>query len=491
LDRWGRLFERPATVSSANLIALFQRDYHVWVGIRTIDFKIEKVSQRLSEQISKALSEDTISRIAMESGFVKRTTTNKLRPSDFIDVLIASHSSGKQLSLNAIAFVLATRHGVEISKQGLDARFNTLGVLFLRGVLEQVLKDMLRNVDNDISFLSAFKSVRIKDSTSFQLPSELAHLYPGSGGAGSKASVRIQFEFDFKTGRVYDLTFGPFNVSDQTDATRTINNVEPDDLVIRDLGYINHDAIIGIEKVKAWYLNRLRSRDNVYEKSGQGEFELIDFGKLYRDLVHFNTNQTEREVFITDRKDIKARMIIEVVPEDVYEKRIRKAMAEAKKKGRQLSNEYRDRARLNLFITNVPKDVLKTEDTRTLYRLRWQVELIFKAWKQTMKIEKVKKMKAERFECMLLSKLIWLTMNWAIIWELTKHTWENEGYMLSLQKSFACLGEMRSTLMMAVFRLTKIELKQIITNIFSQREKLRLEEKKGSLSLQKLILTFN
>lgn len=445
----------------------------------------------MSENINEFLSVDNINRIAKESGFIQRALSNKLKPAEFIDVLLTSYAGGKQQSLNAIAFTLATKHGIEISKQGVDARFNQLAVKFFRGVLEQVLNGMIKGADNEIRFLSVFTSVRIKDSTCFQLPKELAYLYPGSGGAGSKASVRIQFEFDFKTGKIFDLTIGPFNVADQTNATNTIDDINPGDLIIRDLGYVNHESTDGIDKRNAWYLNRLRSGDNVYKMKEDGSFEQVDFKKLYNYLKKNKINQTEIEVYITDKKDIMTRLIIEVVPDDVYEKRISKAGREAKKKGRQLSQEYKSRARLNLFITNVQEEVLETKNVRTLYRIRWQVELIFKSWKQTMKIENVKKMKVERFESILLLKLVWLTMNWGIIWELTKYVWENEGFILSIQKSYACLGEIRAVVMLIILQQNQNELEGTIQEIFSQRKKLRLEGKKNSLTLEKLIMTYN
>ena len=60
---------------------------------------------------------------------------------------------------------------------------------------------------------------------------------------------------------------------------------------------------------------------------------------------------------------------------------MRKTLKIHKKKGYQTSEEYKFMSRFNLFITNVPKETLPDEVVSVLYRMRWQIELIFKIWK--------------------------------------------------------------------------------------------------------------
>ncbi len=67
---------------------------------------------------------------------------------------------------------------------------------------------------------------------------------------------------------------------------------------------------------------------------------------------------------------------------------------------------------MNLFITNVSADILSPDQVYNLYRVRWQIELVFKTWKGVLKIDKVRKMKANRFKCYLYGKLLWIVLNW-------------------------------------------------------------------------------
>ncbi|QQS49998.1 MAG: transposase [Bacteroidota bacterium] len=105
-------------------------------------------------------------------------------------------------------------------------------------------------------------------------------------------------------------------------------------------------------------------------------------------------------------------MVIIPVPESVARERIHKAKQGGKRSnGYQLSKEYKIKAYHNIFITNVPKEVLTAKEIFEAYTLRWQIELVFKTWKSNLNIHKIKSMKRERMECQLFSKLIWILLN--------------------------------------------------------------------------------
>jgi hypothetical protein len=58
-----------------------------------------------------------------------------------------------------------------------------------------------------------------------------------------------------------------------------------------------------------------------------------------------------------------------------------------------------------LFITNVPKEILPEEIIGTVYRLRWEIELIFKQWKHLLKIDVIKGIYQERIDCLIWGRL--------------------------------------------------------------------------------------
>ena len=111
----------------------------------------------------------------------------------------------------------------------------------------------------------------------------MKEFYAGSGGAGSPASIRIQFEYDIKTGEIIDISLYLFNKQDVTNVGETLWNINKNDLIIRDLGYIKTRLLKEIKWEKAFYLNRLKSNLNIYKKISE-EYKEIDLCKLQKEM---------------------------------------------------------------------------------------------------------------------------------------------------------------------------------------------------------------
>lgn len=200
-----------------------------------INFRNE--TKNLSQEITRFLSKENINAIAREIGFVKRAS-HKLDEFKFLDMLLFTEFNSKKLSLNSMAIELHDRYGEMISKQAIDLRFNNLSVKFFKLLLEKVLNMNIQK-QNCIDFLG-FERVRIKDSTAFKLPENMKNKYPNDN-AKSSAQIRIQFEYDIKNGEILDISLHLFKKLDTIDARSTLDSICPNELVIRDLGYVKLD----------------------------------------------------------------------------------------------------------------------------------------------------------------------------------------------------------------------------------------------------------
>jgi hypothetical protein len=131
---------------------------------------------------------------------------------------------------------------------------------------------------------------------------------------------------------------------------------------------------------------------------------------------------------------VPSRLLAYRLPEPVVQERRRKAWEEARKKGRELSQEYLDWLSFGFYITNVSPQVWPSKVVGTVYRLRWQVELTFRNWKSLLKINVLKGTRPERIRCMIYGRLITIIML-AIISSYA--SWYAEDYLhreLSLPK---------------------------------------------------------
>jgi len=419
---------------------------------------------------------------AKESGFIVRERI--VTGSNFVENLLFTKFNHSKLSLNQLAESLTRQTGLKISKQAVNEHFNQKSVEFMKRVLEKALKKIwLSNPYPD--FIDAFPEVRIKDSTSFQLPEEFAKRYPGSGGKASKASIRIQFEYDFKSGKILDLSLHAFNDQDIKDSIDTVDQIQPGVLILRDLGYISLDVLTEIKRKKAFFISRLINQVSVYQATENG-FKKVEIKKLHNTMKKNKCTRLEMELYIGRKKE-KVRLILELLPQKIVEKRIRTAQKNAKSKGYKVSEEYKTRSKLNIFITNIPSEILDSQQIHEVYTLRWQIELVFKVWKSIGEIAEVKKMKHERFETFLYAKLLWLIINWSIIWQINAYVYKTQKKIISLFKAYNSLKdnvlEFKITLKKGVETLTEFLEKQIY--ISSQFH--ILEKKRNSNTLYKLV----
>lgn len=73
------------------------------------------------------------------------------------------------------------------------------------------------------------------DSTAFQLPDVFEEWFPGTGCT----SVKFQMEFELLSGQFTHAHFEPGRVADANTGNALCRTVQPKELILRDLGYLN------------------------------------------------------------------------------------------------------------------------------------------------------------------------------------------------------------------------------------------------------------
>ena len=394
---------------------------------------LKKITENLEVEIKPYFTSEEIAKLARETNFVQRE--GKIDGEIFLDLIVFHNENLKKQSLNDLSGIVKTNYEIEITKQSLHDRFNGYGVDFLENALEKLLQQQLQS--SAIKILDGhFSRVLIKDSVCFQIDESLAALYPGSGGSGSGAAIRIQFEYDLLSGTITDMSVNAFNEQDAKDSLATIEKTKEGELILRDLAYMSISVLKKIIAKAAFYLCRPHTSVKMFEIKA-GKYGGIKFADLVKYMKKHKISYMEKEIYYGNKDKLKMRLILHLLPADELAKRLRNANKNNKKKGRgKLSKEYKARAALNLFITNTSKEQVPTENVWPIYRLRWQIELMFKIWKSICNIEKVKKVNEYRLECYIYSKLIFIVLSWQMIWAVAKNMYLIAGKALSFFKAY-------------------------------------------------------
>jgi hypothetical protein len=139
------------------------------------------------------------------------------------------------------------------------------------------------------------------------------------------------------------------------------------------------------------------------------------------DLVAFLREQADHgeiEVYLGLKKQVRVRLIFQKLPPAVWEERLRKVKRTAQRKQHGLTAKHLVLQAWNLFTTNVPPTWLDSQQVLGLYRVRWQIELLFKLWKSQAKLSQVGHYRHARIVCQLYARLIavvlfnWLAAPW-------------------------------------------------------------------------------
>jgi hypothetical protein len=333
--------------------------------------------------------------------------------------------------------------------------------------------------------LKKFSRVTLKDGTRFDIPDKFKDILPGSGGSASKAGACIQFEFDLKKGSIVQLDITPANRPDNREASEVFDDILEGDLVIRDLGYHLYESFLNIIEKKAFFISRLLPKTKVYILNN-GFYQSLDFKALYHKMKRQRKRWEYMSVYVGDDK-IPVNLTLEIVPEAVRERRIRNADRNNIKKGRKTSERYKFMAGFSLFITNISKEYLPPRILSTLYRIRWQIELIFKIWKSIFCINHKTSMKFKRWLCLLYVRLLIMIINWNIIMNRRNYLHKYRGDLLSLNKCFKTLFDNNYRLRKALLHGTR-EIKKLLrwSNKILENNHW-LEEKKKSKSFKEIL----
>lgn len=429
------------------------------------------------------MSEENLNYLAIESGFKVRES--KISPRIFLDNLLFNATSDVKKSLNNLSIEIKQNFNVDVSKQGLNDRYTEKSANFLKDILSQFCFSLKEPIDE--GWFGLFNNIRIKDSTKFVLPEEFKEQMKGFGGVSSKSATCIQYEFDLKTGSMLDSNITPANRPDSADASETKDNINLNDLVIRDLGYYSTKVLEHFIKQGAFLISKLNAKTLVYEMKKE-KYVHVDFGKLYKWMSKNKHTQIEKQVYIGLETKLPVCLIIDLVPVEVFNQRMLKANQYNKRKGYKTSDEYAHRSRFNLLITNIAFDTVPAQAIIALYHTRWQIELIFKIWKSTFGIHKIGKMKYYRWLSNLYAKLILIAIYWQTILQNRSHLYKTKGKLLSIDKCFKTLKDKTPNLRGAIRHQDKKTFVQFMVSIIEIiSDKHWLEKKKNKLNFEQII----
>ncbi|MFQ3579826.1 MAG: IS4 family transposase [Bacteroidales bacterium] len=441
----------------------------------------------LTDKLKLTLNEQILQKRAVESNFYKRAGRS-ISPQRFFDIVLHSVSGKGYCSLNSSSIEFIERNKKRVTKQGISNRYSPEAVEFIRLILRDVLSLQVSQII-DAGFLNDFEGLIIKDATRFDLPEQLQSLFKGFGGScTSESAISIQYEYDLKNLAFKSIELTSANVPDISKASISPGQFNKNDLIIRDQGYFLQESFNELIKSEAFFVSRLNTTAKIYQDEYTNDF--ISFKELYHQMLRNKIVSKDINIRLGKKDRIPVRMVVQLVSDEIYRKRISTLEANAKKKKWVASEEARYRCRFHVIITNIPPEKMSIAQLFKIYPLRWQIELMFKLWKSGLGIHEVQKMNHNRFLCMLYAKLIYITLTMETISLARRWQFKKTHKILSVIKSFNTLID-KMRILQAVRTIWNKRNEKFIKNMFNLlSENNWLEKRNDRLNFEEIFDLF-
>lgn len=349
--------------------------------------------------------------VARQCGVIQRE--RKFRGSSLAQTFALGWLRNPQASVEELAQQAAVS-GASVSPQAIQQRFTKRLAMFFQVLLERAVGQMIAAEAKAIPLLQKFPGgVWISDSTIINLPPDCAEDWPACGGnqGTSSAAVKVQFCFDYLTGCLRTCLLRAGRSADSCP-----DQLPAGALRLADLGYFQLSALAECARAGAWFITRIQPHTAVYSAAGKPLPNLCRWLKKQRQSI------VDLSVLLGMRERLSCRLVAVRAPAAVVRKRRARLKKEAYRRCRAISAQQWEWTRWTILATNIPPEMATWQEIGVLYRLRWQIELLFKLWKSHGEIDESRSKKPERILTEVFAKLLGtIVQHWLLLTTVWQH----------------------------------------------------------------------
>jgi hypothetical protein len=347
---------------------------------------------------------------AADSQFIRRQ--RKLTGPAFAQGLVFAWLEQPNATVDELVVSLA-RAGVCLKAQSLEDRFTPQSAEFFRLLLTRALSRAVAAAEpTACALLRLFEGVFLLDSSLLTLPAALAELFPGCGGrndaASCQAALKITARYEVGAGRLEGVELNPGRRADAKTDLQTAP-LPAGSLRLADLGFFDLDVLRTYDSQRVYFISRPAANLVVYAGKRRKE-------KLARFLARQRQDRVDAWLWVGAGQQLSCRLVAIRAPKEVAAQRRAKAQEAAQDHGRTASGQRLELCGWTVFLCNVPRWLLKLQEVWVLYRVRWQIELLFKLWKSDGQIDASRSEQPYRVLSEVYAKLVGMVVqHWLLL----------------------------------------------------------------------------
>jgi Transposase DDE domain len=362
---------------------------------------------QIEEQVQFIMRERA-NQLAKETGAIVRV--REFDGAGLLQTLVFGFQQHPQASLEQLAS-LAQLAEADVTDTAVHKHFTEALASFLHRVLQEMTSVVVQaERPVPLRLLKRFQVVMLEDSSTISLPDELVQAWQGCGGNQSHTAAAVKVHVRWELGR--GQLEGPKLTDGRTSDHRSPFNEQPPvtgGLYIEDLGYFALERLQQRQQAGAFSLTRYRVGTALYNRQGQ---------RL--NVPHVLPKQVgqvkEVPVLVGAHERLPMRLLLVRVPKAVGDERRADLLRDAQRRQQTVSEEVLRLADWTMVLTDAPRQRLRLEEALVLLRERWQIELLYKLWKQYGQVDESRSHHRWRILCELYAKLIGLLLqHWLIV----------------------------------------------------------------------------
>ena len=356
------------------------------------------------ERFVHTFTPEPFRQLARQTGWLKRL--HKIDPFEFFTSLVFGQLSASRQTLVAQVQGLS----VPVSRQGVDQRFTPEAVDYFQAAFAHVLAQTLdwSPTQPQAGLLRThFKAFYLLDSTSFDCPELLKDIFPACGGSGSAANVKVLLRYELISGRLEPLQLLAGKRSDQGQALGSAERLRAGELQLQDKGFYSAQAWQAAEQRGAFLLMPLPHNLTLWlSPDPEARKELaFDLAGALRVSSHSQVEWPQLFLGSPGHRTGALRLVAFRLGEESAARQRQGLRESMRKQGRTPTAKALELAGWLLLLTNAPQDKLPSAMMSYVYRLRWQVELIFRQIKTTLRLDQSESDKPCRVQCEIWARL--------------------------------------------------------------------------------------
>jgi len=254
----------------------------------------------------------------------------------------------------------------------------------MKVVADKVFTYWINNVlEYKKGYFSKFKNVYIQDGSSFAVKDELKNVWPGRFTKISPGAVELHATINLKTGSFEQASITPDSFSERAEMP-TVEELRGN-LFLADRGYYSGKFIVQLNKAGGYYVLRAKGLKRVLILSAVRADGKQRVKKKTPELSTLQKRLPKRQAVDMD-VEIEGETVRLIALWSLKEKR----------------HTY--------LITNLKRDEYSIVEISNIYRMRWQVELLFKECKSHNSLHGFNTQKATLQESLIWASLISMTL---------------------------------------------------------------------------------